>query len=430
MCDYVAGELLLSHHRDDPAAELLLEQIGTREIPHVTILERLETRLEKLGLSPRPDAALRFVRLGVPAGDETFKIGYLEFFYKHAVLRAMDERRFDFSRKVHQEILRSSQLHPQIAPNGLLSVAAATASAAPGTAFTFNATNGTYKQQVGWPGVASRGTGVRILLLDTGVDAVAAYNVVDGRNFIDDTRTQDVTDDHGHGTALASILHDVAPDAEIVVYKIADASGLASEWSLLGGLSAASGARVVNVSFAFGLGALACGTCGRASHSTRSGLFEAALAELVAAPDAPIIVAAAGNASQTTLAFPARYRDVLAVASVDGAGRLSGFTNRSTVGHDGQAHPHVFVVPGGAGPTVAAPTEYIGTSAAGTRHCGTSVAAAYASAMIARMWSEPARRHWTRTQMLAHVTAKASTRAGQLPAYATPTHGNGLMQCV
>ena len=81
-----------------------------------------------------------------------------------------------------------------------------------GTAFTFNETNGKNKQQVGWIGVERCGKGVRIFLLHMGVDDVDDCNVVDGLNFIDDTRTQDVTDDHGYGTALASIFHDAGAE--------------------------------------------------------------------------------------------------------------------------------------------------------------------------------------------------------------------------
>ena len=396
MCDYLAGELLLSHHRDDPAAKLLLEQIDTHEIPHVTILERLRPASRSSachrGQTPRSGSS------GWESGQRRdLQIGYLEFFYKHAVLRAMDERRFDFSQKVHQQILGIRSCTPRSPERPALRRRRdRVGDSGHGLHLQRDQRHAQAAGRLAWRGEPRHRRS----------HPPARYRRRRRRRLQRRRRTELHRRHPNAGrhrrsrprTALASILHDVAPDAEIVVYKIADASGLASEWSLLGGLAAASGAQVVNVSSAFGLGALACGTCGRASHSTRSGLFEAALAELVAAPDAPIIVAAAGNASQTTLAFPARYRDVLAVASVDAAGSLSGFTDRSTVGHDGQAHRTCSSSRAAPDPTVAAPTEYIGTSEPDTplRH---PVAAAYASAMIARMWSEPARRHWTRNQI-------------------------------
>jgi subtilisin family serine protease len=427
MCDYVPGELLLGVHREDPAAALLVRMIEAEEISHVRMLDSLEGQLERLALRPRTGLTFRFFKLGVPPGEETFKIGYLDFYYKHQLLTASSRGDLDLDKNpVHRQILGRSNFHPQIVQNGILSVAA-TASPAPGTAFTFTSTHTAYKQVCGWPTSTNDGSGIKILVMDTGVDALPPYNVVDGRNFIDDTQKQDVSDAHGHGTAMASILQDVAPGAEVIVYKVADAAGIASEWTLLAGLGAVSDARVINLSLSFGLGDLQCPHCGRASHSTRSGLFENMLDDLTRRPDAPLIVGAAGNMGKTELTFPARYSSVVAVESVDGALNLSRFSNRSTLDHEGHSHKNVFLVPGGRGVPQGTPSEYVGMSASGALHWGTSVAAAYASGIIARVWSDPQRLNWNRTQVLTHLHQTASTA---VPNYLAATHGNGLMQCV
>jgi subtilisin family serine protease len=428
MCDYVPGELLIGFHRDDSAAALLVQQIEGGQIEHVTVLDSLENRLARLGLSQRTGLTFRFFKLGVPSGDETFKISYLQFYYKIALLEVLSEGRFTPDKNpVHQEILGRSNFHPQIVQNGILSVAA-TASAAPRTAFTFNSTHTAYRQAFGWPGTTSNGSGMKILVMDTGVDSLPAYNIVDGRNFIDDTQKQDVSDEHGHGTAMASILHDIAPGADVIVYKVADSAGISSEWTLLGGMGAISDANIINLSLEFGLGDLKCPQCGRVSHSTRSGLFENMIDDLMKLPDAPLIVGAAGNAGNAELSFPARYSNVVAIESVDGALNLSRFSNRSTTDHVGQAHQYVFVLPGGRGVPQGIPSEYIGASASGAQHHGTSVAAAYASGIIARVWSDPQRRQWNRHQVLTYLCSNASKTS--LPNYVATTHGNGLMRCV
>ena len=77
MCDYVAGELLLGFYRRDPAGVDLLERISAGEIPHVSVIETIDDRLERLKLSLRRDRTFTFVRLAVPPGEEAFNIAYL-----------------------------------------------------------------------------------------------------------------------------------------------------------------------------------------------------------------------------------------------------------------------------------------------------------------------------------------------------------------
>jgi hypothetical protein len=427
VCEYTAGELLVAVHRDDPAGADVIRRLLENTVSHVRVIERLEDRLAKVGLHPRKGGAFEFYRLAVPPGQEVFKVGIIHFIYKHAVLDAFAAGRLDPANPLHMRILGDSRLGLQVAPNAVLSVNAS-ASPAPGTQFTFNATHGAYKTLFGWPGGGpGTGAGVKVLVMDTGVDSLSAYNVTDGRNFLDDTRPQDVTDDHGHGTVMASIVHDVAPDTEVVVYKVADKDGLASEWTLLAGLKADSGAAVANLSLSFGLGDLDCPTCGRASHTTRSALFESMISDLMGSPDPPFLVAAAGNEGQGELSFPARYGDVLAIASVDGALALSQFSNCSTTDHEGGPHANVFLLPGGQGGPGSVATEYVGASGTSALAAGTSVASAYACGTIARLWSDPARTGWSRNRMLTHLIANASQA---VPGFNAGTHGNGLLRCV
>jgi subtilisin family serine protease len=75
------------------------------------------------------------------------------------------------------------------------------------------------------------GTPSKIAILDTGVDGthkeIRAFmdkNVIIGKGFLskDGVTLDPFTDKHGHGTHVASVLLQVAPDAQLFVGKIAE----------------------------------------------------------------------------------------------------------------------------------------------------------------------------------------------------------------
>ena len=130
---------------------------------------------------------------------------------------------------------------------------------------------------IGLPGPPSDSTDkVRVLLLDSGVASDAPIVVIDQRNIVDHDHPYRAEDDHGHGTAIALLIHDLAPSAEFMVYKVADRTGRISEWDALAGLAAKSDAHVVNLSMQFGLldKGKGCAVCGRESRASRSAVFE------------------------------------------------------------------------------------------------------------------------------------------------------------
>ena len=435
MCDTIDGELLVSFHQDDPAATDLMNQIREQRISHVTIIESLDQRLHQTEL-PMRETEYKFYRLGVPPGDEKYKIGYLQFFYKHAFVEALMSRRLTLD----DDFAKWSNYHLQVVPHMLLSVRQAPP--APGIGFTSTPTHDDYKKLCGFtarptprsPGVSfttipaapAPGVKKRVMVLDTGLDPASSAKVASRLNFVDYEKRNDVTDDNGHGTAVTEIIRDLCPTAEFIIYKVADDQGRASEWDTLAALAVKTDAEVANISLAFGLEGGTCRFCGRESHSSRSAVFENLVRQLDKAGDGPLIVAAAGNESLPELSFPARYENVLAIESMNKARELSQFSNRATIDQDGNNHQNVFVLPGGEKPTGGPnPTEYVGTSSSGDEYFGTSFAAAYASGLIAALWSQPAHSADNRQVLLDHLRNNTDK---SLPNYNATTHGNGLMQ--
>lgn len=205
----------------------------------------------------------------------------------------------------------------------------------------------------------STGDGIRVAVLDTGVDtshAVLAGRLLPGYDFVDgdtDASEAGVRGDEafGHGTHVAGLIAKVAPGARIMPLRVLDSHGNGNAWVLADALLHAvdpdqnpqtdDGAQVINLS----LGTL-----------DRTGLMRT-IAQLVtctppeptdtaAALDdpgynddkarcarqrPPVVVAAAGNDASSTLRFyPAAESayGLISVAATTAAGTLATFTNR------------------------------------------------------------------------------------------------------
>ncbi|MCP3981996.1 MAG: S8 family serine peptidase [bacterium] len=163
------------------------------------------------------------------------------------------------------------------------------------------------------------GAGIRVAVLDSGValnhpllagallgsgvdlvdhDACAAPHPegvdADGDGWVDEGVH--------HGTYVAGLIRLAAPGARILPIRVLDAEGHGSVLRVVEGLrrAAASGARVINLSF---------------EMLEESNLVKDAIAELVA--DGVVVVAAAGNRSDSVVGFPAKQPETIAVAAVD-----------------------------------------------------------------------------------------------------------------
>ncbi|MBK7142994.1 MAG: S8 family serine peptidase [bacterium] len=173
----------------------------------------------------------------------------------------------------------------------------------------------------------STGDGVRIALLDVGVDfehpefdrtpglVVPRWDFVDG-----DIDPTDIPGGamSGHGTFIAGILKLVAPQADIMVYRVLDSSGMGDGYSIADAVLQAvtDSCRIISLSL---------GMVG----------FHDALDEALklAHQNNVLVVTSAGNDSTdlgSIFPFPAERTYCLAIAAVDSAGLKADFSNYGT----------------------------------------------------------------------------------------------------
>ncbi len=174
------------------------------------------------------------------------------------------------------------------------------------------------------------GTGVVVAVIDTGVDA--AHPALAGRvlgsgwnafenspdtsdvgNGVDDDDDGSVDEMTGHGTHVAGVVAQVAPDAAILPIKALDSDGVGDAFFLAEGIYYAidSGASVINLSLS-------------STQNTR------VVAEAVAAAAASgiVVAAAAGNLDRPQPPeYPAIDANALGIAATDASDLKSAFSN-------------------------------------------------------------------------------------------------------
>lgn len=210
----------------------------------------------------------------------------------------------------------------------------------------------------------SRGTGVKIAVIDTGIDSShpdLADNVRAGINLINPTLPP--KDDYGHGTHVAGIIAavdndagviGVAPAVHLYPVKALNWRGEGTLADVLQALDWCVKQRMDVINMSFGID-----TPSQALHTAIRRAVQAGC----------VIVAAAGNDGRSqTVDYPAAYNEVIAVGAADEHDRLAWFSSRG---------PEVKLVAPGTGVlSTATGNNYL-------RLDGTSMAAAHVSGAIA-----------------------------------------------
>lgn len=165
-----------------------------------------------------------------------------------------------------------------------------------------------------WLGItgdnSAYGAGVKVAIIDTGSTLAGAENIflVPG--------PAKPGDWNGHGTAVSSIVGQIAPGADMISIRAANDDGQSNSFLLAQGFYAAmdAGARVINVSM---------GSYGD------SGLLRDAVE--AARASGIMVFAAAGNDGYDRLSYPAAYPGVQGIGAVDANGAYLNFSNRGNV---------------------------------------------------------------------------------------------------
>lgn len=247
----------------------------------------------------------------------------------------------------------------------------------------------------------AQGRGVTVAVLDTGVDlshpALRGHLAPERawRDFVDgDARPQDEAGGagYGHGTAVAGLLVQVAPEATLLPIRVLRPDGSGDLSALVQGIAwaLAQGADILHLSLGSDEDALALRTL---------------LA--YAAARGTLVVASAGNGASARVTYPAAYGTapgalgarLVSVGSVDGGDRLSAFSNY------------------GAGLELYAPGERLHTLAPAAQTLaatGTSFAAPLVSGALALALGETRAAHPDDQALIATADPLAWASAGRL----------------
>ena len=162
----------------------------------------------------------------------------------------------------------------------------------------------------------TKGNGVRIAILDTGISQHDDLAVSGGYSVISDN----YDDNNGHGTAVAGVvsallneygLAGVAPEADIYAVKIMeDSTGHLSD--AIEGIEWAIDNNMDIISMSFGM-------------ESYSQIFKEVIEE--AYDNNILLIAATGNNGENNILYPAAYSDVIAVGAVDENNEKALFSN-------------------------------------------------------------------------------------------------------
>ncbi|MCS7482756.1 S8 family serine peptidase [Umezawaea endophytica] len=245
------------------------------------------------------------------------------------------------------------------------------------------------------------GTGVKVAVLDTGVDAehpdLKGRELVE-QNFTEDADNQDLV---GHGTHVAATIasagakyRGVAPDAKIMDGKVCVLNGCAESWILDGmAWAAEQGADVVNLSLGGG-------------DSPEIDPLEEAVNTLSAQYGTLFVIAAGNSGGAETIGSPGSADAALTVGAVDRNDGIAPFSSRGPRVGDGAVKPDV-TAPGVGIVAAKSSTGVIGTPAGDgyVSMSGTSMATPHVAGAAALLKQQHP--DWTGSRIKAALVASA-----------------------
>jgi subtilisin family serine protease len=265
------------------------------------------------------------------------------------------------------------------------------------------------------------GKGVTVGIIDTGIDAThqdLRDRVTASRNFVEAGQPggdapDDVTDRHGHGTHVASIVagsgaasngkyQGVAPDAKLTIAKALDDKGEGTDSAIIAAMQwQAPQVRVISMSLG-----------GAPSDGTDP--VSQAVNDLTAQYGTLFVIAAGNKGPNTrTVALPAAATAALTVGAVDSADKLADFSSRGPRLGDFAVKPEI-TAPGvrtiaarAAGTAMGTPLDANYTAASGTSMATPHVAAA--AAILAQQHPE-----WTADQLKTALIGSAKNTGGSV----------------
>lgn len=191
--------------------------------------------------------------------------------------------------------------------------------------FAFQPVAGASLQRIGadkaWQ--YSRGKGVKVAVLDTGIDyrhPDLARSVAGGVNVLKDGK--DPLDDNGHGTHISGIIggyrpwgnfRGIAPEAQLFAVKALDGKGEASVSDIIAGIQWCIDNNMDLVNMSFGTEQELPALYTAVNNAYRKGL---------------ILVSAAGNTGKpNSVQYPAKYRETVAVSALGLKDRIAKFSS-------------------------------------------------------------------------------------------------------
>lgn len=232
-----------------------------------------------------------------------------------------------------------------------------------------------------------KGKGVKVAVLDTGVDTSHPDLKGRVRESVDFSDSASTADRVGHGTHVASIIagsgaasggryQGVAPEAELISGKVLNDQGVGADSQIIAGMewAVARGAKVVNMSL------------GADVPTDGTDPLSLALNRLTRSSGALFVVAAgnSGAGGELTVGAPAAADESLAVGAVDRDGSLAPFSSRGPRWGDSAVKPDLtapgvgIVAARAAGTSMASPVNQWYTAANGTSMATPHVAGAAA----------------------------------------------------